>query len=166
MNVNSIIMRFSSRGYSDPREEAIRVFQKYRRHIESDRNNLVECMSCGRIIHMRDAKGGYYISPEESSAVEFESDNMWPQCPYCISSLEGNKKGFRKKLVSRIGADRVKRLELMRDASAGSIDAYKKLSKEDRLKAMSNHNRSYYEYKKCEYESLERLYSRDERVSI
>ena len=164
MNAFSIFTRLSARRYADPREEARMAFQRYRRHIESDGNSHVECMSCGRMIHIRDAKGGYYIEPEESPASEFESDNMWPQCPYCLSSLDGNKEGFRKRLINRMGIDRVLRIERIVKASKGDRDALSKLSKEDKLKALSVHNHSYYEYKRCEFESLDRLYCK-ERIS-
>lgn len=165
MTVSTFISRLAIRREADPREDAIRVFQRYRKHIESDRNNLVECVSCGRIIHERNAEAGYYISPDESRSVEFENDNMWPQCPYCVSTLSGNRHEFRKRLISKLGIDRVLRLERMRDAEKGNKAAFMTLSKEDRLKAISTHNASYYEYKRREYDAMLRLSSKVDRAS-
>lgn len=165
MTVSNIIFKFSAKRGNDPREEARRAFERYRRHLESDRYNHVECISCGRIIHSRDAKGGYYIDPEECAATEFESDNMWMQCPYCLSSLNGNREGFEKRLVNRIGLERVNRLNRIRMASKGDKKALLMLSKEDKLKSLSQHNRSYYEYKRGEYDVLSRLFSKNNMAS-
>lgn len=165
MTVTTFISRLAIKREADPREDAIRVFQRYRKHIESDRHSLVECISCGRVIHERNAEAGYYILPEDSRSVEFEGDNLWPQCPYCVAALKGNRGEFKRRLISKIGIDRVLRLEKMRDAEHGSRAALASLSKEDRLKALSTHNNSYYEYKRREYDALLRICSADGRVS-
>lgn len=165
MTVSNIILKFSAKRADDPREGARKAFQAYRKHLESDRYNHVECISCGRIIHSRDAKGGYYINTEECAATEFESDNMWMQCPYCLSSLNGNRANFEKRLIARIGVERVNRLNRIRMASKGDKKALLLLSKEDRLKALSQHNRSFYEYKRGEYDVLSRLFAKNNMAS-
>lgn len=113
------------------REKALASFQKYRRYLLADGNGFATCISCGKVGHVSRMDGGHYES-RKNKATELEPDNVWPQCKYCNCTLSGNHVAYRNNLLSRIGLNRLERLENMVMASKGSKEAMESLSEVDR----------------------------------
>ena len=113
------------------REKALTAFQKYRRYLLADGNGYATCISCGKVGHVSKMDGGHYES-RKNKATELEPDNVWPQCKYCNGPLSGNHVAYRNRLISRIGMERLQRLENMVMASKGSEEAMESLSEVDR----------------------------------
>lgn len=113
------------------REKALKEFQRYRRYVCADANGYSQCISCGKIGHVTKMDGGHYES-RKNKATELEPDNVWPQCKYCNGPLGGNHVAYRNRLLSRIGFERLQRLEDMVMASKGSDEAINRLSEADR----------------------------------
>lgn len=134
------------------RERCLSSFQRLRRLEEADTNGNVRCISCGRILHWKDAQGGHYVS-RQNRAVELERDNVWPQCPVCNGILSGNIVSYRINLVKKIGEERVKRIEDMAMAYKGSEEASEKLSMRDRIAVIQKRSKQYYASKKEEFDS-------------
>jgi len=107
------------------REKALASFQKYRRYLLADRNGFATCISCGKVGHVSRMDGGHYES-RKNKATELESDNVW-------RPLAGNHVAYRNNLLSRIGLNRLERLENMVMASKGSEEAMERLSELDRV---------------------------------
>jgi hypothetical protein len=82
------------------------VFNKYIR--ERDKNEL--CISCGKKINgVKHAS--HYLSAGGHSAVRYNEDNVWVSCYKCNVMLSGNQIEYRKRLIQKIGVERVEWLE-------------------------------------------------------
>ncbi len=82
------------------------VFNKYIR--ERDKDEL--CISCGKKINgVKHAS--HYLSAGGHSAVRYNEDNVWVSCYKCNVMLSGNQIEYRKRLIQKIGVERVEWLE-------------------------------------------------------
>ena len=82
------------------------VFNKYIR----ERDKAQPCISCGSQINgVRHAS--HYLSAGGHSAVRFHEDNVWVSCYKCNVMLSGNQIEYRKRLIEKIGIERVEWLE-------------------------------------------------------
>ena len=118
---------------STVRNKALMLMQLLRRLQEATDNGYVYCISCGAILHYKQAQGGHYI-PRRHRATELEEDNINPQCARCNGFLSGNTILYRDNLVKTIGLERVERLENMFRGEQGDEDAMDKLSLDDQIK--------------------------------
>lgn len=83
------------------------VVNKYIR--ERDKNEL-NCISCGKFINgVRHAS--HYLSAGNNYSVRFNTDNIWVSCYKCNVMLSGNQLEYRKRLIEKIGIERVEYLE-------------------------------------------------------
>jgi 5-methylcytosine-specific restriction endonuclease McrA len=82
------------------------VFNKYIR----ERDKAQSCISCGKTINgVRHAS--HYLSSGGHSNVRYNEDNVWVSCYKCNVMLSGNQIEYRKRLINKIGSDRVEWLE-------------------------------------------------------
>lgn len=82
------------------------VFNKYIR----ERDKAQPCISCGKTINgVRHAS--HYLSSGGHSNVRYNEDNVWVSCYKCNVMLSGNQIEYRKRLINKIGSDRVEWLE-------------------------------------------------------
>ena len=122
------------------RERCLAEMQRLRRIEESNDEGYVRCISCGNVMHWKEAQGGRYI-PRTVRATELEKDNIWPQCPQCNGVRAGNLIPYRYNLARRIGEERVKRLENMRAAYYGDEEALAALSTDDQRVCIESRKR-------------------------
>lgn len=141
--------RMTASHSKDIRQRCLTAFQKLRRIEESDADGYVTCISCGRVMKWSEAQGGHYIG-RSCRSTEIEHDNVWPQCPTCNGELHGNVLRYRYRLVKKIGEDRVRRLELMEEATRGSDEALEQLSEKDRQNVMMKRSKGFYAEKRNE----------------
>jgi hypothetical protein len=91
---------------SDWMKEAQKVFNTYIRH----RDKAQPCISCGSKINgVKHAS--HYLSAGGHSNVRFHEDNVWVSCYKCNVMLSGNQIEYRKRLIQKIGVERVEWLE-------------------------------------------------------
>ncbi|MDT4761838.1 recombination protein NinG [Sphaerochaeta sp. PS] len=135
-------MKFHSK--AKPREKALTAFQKLRRYQAATPNGYVKCISCGKLMNVKEAQGGHLVS-RRVRATELEPDNVWPQCPRCNGPLSGNVIAYRSNLVKLIGVVRVQRIEDLANASEGDEEAYQRLSGEDRRSTVRKRTEAEYE---------------------
>ena len=155
------MMTFRSR--NDERQKALKDFQKLRRWQSASPNGYVRCISCGKILDVREAQGGHLVS-RRIRATELESDNVWPQCPRCNGPLSGNVIAYRSNLVKLIGEKRVRRIEDLANASEGDEEAYQRLSDEDKRSLINRKTESDYHELAKEYRAATRRLQK-EKVS-
>jgi hypothetical protein len=68
------------------------------------------CISCGSYINgVKHAS--HYMSSGGHSSVRFHEDNIWVSCYKCNVMLSSNAIEYRKRLIKKIGVDRVEWLE-------------------------------------------------------
>lgn len=82
------------------------VFNRFIRERDKHEN----CISCGKKINgVRHAS--HYLSAGGHSNVRFHEDNVWVSCYKCNVMLSGNQVEYRKRLIDKIGVERVEWLE-------------------------------------------------------
>ena len=85
---------------------AQQVFNSFIRKRDSGKH----CISCGKQINgVRHAS--HYLSAGGHSNLRFNEDNVWVSCYKCNVQLSGNQIEYRKRLIEKIGIDRVQWLE-------------------------------------------------------
>lgn len=84
------------------------TFNAYIRARDKDKG----CISCSshKVEH-----ASHYFSVGHYSALRFTDDNCHGSCIKCNTWLHGNLLEYRKRLIRRIGEERVQRLELSSD---------------------------------------------------
>jgi len=87
-------------------KEAQYEFNKYIRL----RDKGKPCISCGRM-HDGQLHAGHYLSVGSTPELRFEESNCFSQCAPCNNHLSGNQINYRKRLIEKIGLDKVEWLE-------------------------------------------------------
>jgi hypothetical protein len=90
--------------------EAQAVFNKFIRL----RDDSQPCISCNRY-HKGQYHAGHYISRGAQAHLSFNEDNCHKQCAPCNRHLSGNIARYRKRLIKKIGLERVEALENSND---------------------------------------------------
>ena len=98
--------------------EKLETVQSYAQKVQKTFNAYIRkrdekenCISCGKIINgVRHAS--HYISAGTHWNVRFNEDNVWVSCYKCNVMLSGNQLEYRKRLIEKIGIERVEFLEL------------------------------------------------------
>ena len=96
---------------SDYMREAVQAFNAYIRW--RDRDDA--CISCGNFspddVFGGSWDAGHFRSRGSAPQLTFRQDNVHKQCVKCNRFLSGNAAEYRKRLIHKIGADRVDELE-------------------------------------------------------
>lgn len=107
-----------------------------------DKND--KCISCdyvwGGLGHQRQQHASHFISTSKSRLLRFNEDNVHMSCQICNTHLSGNLSEYRKRLIEKIGLEKVEELERLANDSEPCrysaedykdiIDKYKKKIKE------------------------------------
>ena len=75
-----------------------------------ERDRMEPCISCGRW-HDGQWHAGHYMSVGSHPELRYEPDNIHRQCQPCNSFKGGNLIGYRPRIISKIGLERVEWLE-------------------------------------------------------
>ena len=108
------------------------TFNKYIRVRDSKVTN--KCISCnymwGGLNHQRQAHASHYISTSKSRLLRFNEDNVHLSCQICNTHLSGNLAEYRKRLIEKIGLEKVEKLERLANNNEPcrySVEDYKKI---------------------------------------
>ena len=117
--------RLKSRG--EWLKEAQAAFNKWVRARDSkvfkDAGECVSCISCGR--PPKKINAGHYLSVGAHPELRFEPLNNHIQCEHCNSYKSGNQVEYRKRLIEKIGLDKVEWLEGPHKPKKYTIDEIK-----------------------------------------
>jgi NAD-dependent dihydropyrimidine dehydrogenase PreA subunit len=72
------------------------------------------CISCGEKKTTDQMHAGHYWPVGGNEAVRFDEDNCHGQCIACNYHKHGNEKGYRPRLIKKIGQSRFDMLEIKR----------------------------------------------------
>ena len=93
------------------------------------RDRANNCISCGRD-HSGRYDAGHFISVGSNSTLRFNLLNIHKQCHWnCNIKRSGNQIQYRKRLVKKIGVDKVEWLEGPHDALKYSIEDLKRIKR-------------------------------------
>ena len=118
--------RERTKNVSQWKKEAQAAFNAYIRYRDRDRS----CISCGARCDTKFGgaiDAGHYRSRGSASHLAFHQHNCHSQCVRCNRYLSGNVVEYRKRLIDRIGLDRVEALENNNDIRRFDIDYYKRI---------------------------------------
>jgi hypothetical protein len=76
----------------------------YVRKNASNEHGIAFCYTCGRPHHYTDLDCGHYIHKD---CLDFEINNLRPQCTFCNRRKHGNSGIFAEKLIAEIGEEEV-----------------------------------------------------------
>ena len=89
------------------------------------------CISCGK---MTELQAGHYRSVGSSPELRFEESNAHLQCVRCNRDLSGNAVAYRKRLLLKIGAEKLDWLEGPHAAKLYTIEDLKQIAASYRRK--------------------------------
>ena len=108
------------------KREAQTAFNAYIRYRDRDRS----CISCGNRPENRlggTIDAGHYRSRGAAQHLAFHSHNCHAQCVRCNQYLSGNIVEYRKRLIGRIGLEKVEALESDNEVRRFDIEYYKRI---------------------------------------
>jgi hypothetical protein len=106
-------------------KEAQAVFNKFIRM----RDDKEPCISCGRY-HQGQYHAGHYRTVGAAPELRFNELNVYKQCAPCNNHLSGNLIEYRRRLVAKIGIDKVEWLEGPHEAKKYTIEEIQAIKKE------------------------------------
>jgi hypothetical protein len=98
-----------------------------------ERDKGEPCISCGRH-HQGKWNAGHYVSRGRSPALRYHPDNIHKQCEPCNTSLSGNLIEYRKRLIEKIGIERVEWLEQEHPLPRWRREDYERIEAEAKAK--------------------------------
>lgn len=115
-------------------------------------SGLGRCISCDTPIQLNNCHASHYFSAGNYKSLRFDEDNCHASCIKYNTHLSGNLLEYRKRLINKIGLERLEKLELKAAASKRTVwkpmkfeleyiyNEYKNKLKE--LKKLIKHNNS------------------------
>ena len=100
---SKIIQRYRKKSISQLKKIAETHFNKFIRL----RDKGQSCISCNNQFN----QAGHYYSGGHHSALKFNENNVNGQCIRCNYHLHGNLIEYRKRLINKIGIDKVEELD-------------------------------------------------------
>jgi hypothetical protein len=88
-----------------------KLVSEYVRRNGADENGYNECYTCGAKKHWKELDCGHYIHRD---ALDYEINNLRPQCTHCNRFAHGHLDVYSEKLAKEIGYEEI---ELMRQRS-------------------------------------------------
>lgn len=86
-------------------------FSLYIRLRDSDANGYGRCISCGKLVHYKDADCGHFINRQHMNT-RYDERNCNLQCTKCNRFDEGNNVGYMQGLVKKYGEGIIEGLHL------------------------------------------------------
>ena len=103
-----------------------RIFSEYIRRRDAGEDGYGRCISCGKIVHWKDADCGHYIN-RKHLATRYDEQNCNLQCRSCNRFDEGNIQGYRRGLIAKIGIESVDMLEIKKHNTCKISDSVYKI---------------------------------------
>lgn len=114
---------------ANDRPKALREAQKAVNAYIRLRDKDKPCISCGRN-HQGQYHAGHYRSVGSCPELRFNELNIHKQCMPCNSHLSGNLIEYRKRLIEKIGLDKVEWLENYQQDKKLTIDEIRAIESE------------------------------------
>ncbi len=90
----------------------LKIAQKHFNHYIRLRDKGNNCISCGKQFFKDEIVHASHYKPAGTCYnVRFNEDNVWLSCVKCNTHLSGNGIEYRKRLVEKIGIERVEEVE-------------------------------------------------------
>lgn len=105
------IQKYAKYSISQLVQKAQKRFNAWIRKRDIGDEQYFTCISCGKTTHRDQANASHYMSAGNHQSLRFHEDNVWASCIRCNKWLSGNLIEYRKRLVEKIGPEKVEWLE-------------------------------------------------------
>ena len=85
------------------------LFSEWVRRSEANAQGFVQCVTCKKYLHWKDAQAGHYIHGTGFRIPEL----VHSQCPQCNGFKSGNLIAYKEYMLERYGADMLARFEFL-----------------------------------------------------
>lgn len=85
-------------------KQADEWFSKYVRLRDADKNGVIRCCACGRLVAWQDADASHFVS-RQYLHTRYNEKNVHASCRQCNRFLEGHKEGYSVFLARKYGKD-------------------------------------------------------------
>lgn len=92
------------------KEKLDRVFSRYIRLRDSNKDGYCRCISCGAIVFWKEIQNGHYVN-RGHMGTRFDEKNCNAQCIRCNMFDEGNNIGYTRGLINKYGIRVISELE-------------------------------------------------------
>lgn len=112
---SSTIKKYQSKSLPALRKTAKKYFNQFIRLRDTDENGYGYCTSSGQGLRYgsENSQAGHYFSGGHYSCLEFDEDNVHLQGKSDNYFKSGNQLEYRRRLIDKIGIERVEKLELI-----------------------------------------------------
>lgn len=117
--------------------EWLNLFQKVFNAYIRTRDKNSRCISCNTTLIGRKFDAGHYRAVGSNPQLRFHEENVWGQCVPCNRDKHGNLIEYRKRLIEKIGVEKVEYLENFNSSAKLSIPEIKEKIKEYKEKTKS-----------------------------
>lgn len=93
------------------KEKLDRVFSRYIRLRDSNKDGYCRCISCGAIVFWKEIQNGHYVN-RGHMGTRFDEKNCNSQCVKCNMFDEGNNIGYTRGLINKYGIKVISELEV------------------------------------------------------
>jgi hypothetical protein len=104
------------------------------------RDKNMPCVSCGISLLNRKFDAGHFYNANNHWSLRFDLQNVHAQCVRCNRDLHGNLLEYRKRIVTRIGAEGLERLERLSNET-------RKFTRSELIEIQKKYSRMYSESK-------------------
>lgn len=111
-----------------PKSWYVKEAQKWFNKFVRLRDSALPCVCCDRLpTDEIQWHAGHFLTTGARPEHRFDEDNCHKQTSYCNNHLSGNVAEYRKRLITKIGAERVERLERDHKPKNYTIDDLKEI---------------------------------------
>ena len=100
-----------------------RIFSKYIRLRDSDRNGICRCITCNRPFHWKDGDAGHFLT-REKMATRWNEQNVHAQCIQCNRFKAGNQHEHGQRIDRLYGKGTAERLKAIGGARGTKVHYY------------------------------------------
>ena len=94
---------------SSLKKKADQVFSQYIRLRDADSNGYLDCITCGREYHWKQAQAGHFVS-RKVSLLRFDEQNVNGQCVGCNMFKGGEQYAYSRALDMKYGVGTAEKL--------------------------------------------------------
>jgi hypothetical protein len=86
------------------KNKAWKLFSEYIRRRDADEGGTLSCITCGKLMHWKEAHAGHAI-PGRTNSILLDPEVTYGQCPVCNIWKNGNYPVYTTVLIKKFGMD-------------------------------------------------------------
>lgn len=90
-------------------EKADKIFSEYIRQRDANKDGIIKCCSCGRLVYWKDADASHFVS-RQYLHTRYDEKNVFASCRKCNRFEEGRKEEYSLFLIQKFGCGIIEEL--------------------------------------------------------